>query len=829
LIFGWRFLNPSVALQGAAGPYRRQWRWGVAALGCGYVLLLIPPWQFALPGAALDPSWAEVIAYGAREGWQWGRDIAFTHGPLGYLAHNTYPDAPVGMQLALNAAMAIVLAAGVLSVIPRQSPVAAIGLFMLIMLSTAMMGRWAYSTLSLFAALHYFRRPGQERHVLPAILATAAGVFALVNLSSSAFAICILLLLDASRLAHRRWPIHLPAFVTGAAVAYLAAGQHVGELPLFLRACFEFIVGYSSAMSLAGPRAELAAFLVVCVCAVGLVVWGERFALADRRRRRDAALLIAVFGLYVFYALKVGFVRHDLHSVTAWLMVGNAAAAYAGMRWFEPGTQRARRALVGLSLVACGVAISVLEQGDSLAHGGRYIRSVLLERPWQALEEAVRAGRDPEAWEASWHARRMAAFAAIRDEVPLPAIEGTVDIVTNTQSSVLAHGMQYRPRPVFQDYAAYTPWLVERNRAHYEGAAAAQYVLFRPETVDNRYPLLDQGAGVSELLTHYDPLRLEHNLLVLKRRAAPLRALLADGHETTAAFGQWVSLEAGATPVLLWVDISPNLLGHLANAMLRPPVLTLSVRLANGTEREFRLIDGIAQSGFLLSPLVESALDFAAVAVGSWDAMAERRVVAFRIGLTEFGQWFYRDLIRVNYASLDLNTDVARARGDAMRLFLRRSALMGKMAALSPRKTPFVEARNTKLYAHAPTSIALPVPAARRVRVAFGIRQGAWTNGGATDGVCFRVWAAGGNGVRRPLFERCLDPAIRAGDRGEQTAELAAGLTAPGTLVFETDCRASCVWDWSYWKDLDIDADVVPTVGVHDMRGPTQIDPQKKP
>jgi len=47
--------------------------------------------------------------------------------------------------------------------------------------------------------------------------------------------------------------------------------------------------------------------------------------------------------------------------------------------------------------------------------------------------------------------------------------------------------------------------------------------------------------------------------------------------------------------------------------------------------------------------------------------------------------------------------------------------------------------------------------------------------------------------------------------------------------VFETDCRASCVWDWSYWKDLDIDADVVPTVGVHDMRGPTQIDPQKKP
>jgi hypothetical protein len=804
-ILGGRIVVPSVSLQRAVGRYRPQWWWLTASLGYAYVVLLLPPWQFALPGAALDPSWAEVIAYGAREGWQWGRDIAFTYGPLGYLAPNPYPDAPIGPQLAWNAALATVLAAGVVSVIPRHSSSAGLGLFMLILVSTAMIGRGAYAALSLFAALHYFRRPMQARPVLPVILAGAAGVFALVNMSSSAFAICIFLLLDASRLAHRRWPIHLPAFVTGAALAYLVAGQNIGELPLFLRAGFEFIVGYSSAMSVAGPREELAAFLVVGLCALGLVAWSERSALADRRRRRDAALLIAVFGLYEFYALKLGFVRHDLHSVSAWLIVSNAAAAYAAMRWVEPGAQRARWGLVGLSLVASGVAISVLGQGGSLARGASHVVIVLLEQPLHALEEAVRARRDPDAWGASWRARRMAAFATIRQEVPLPVVEGTVDIITNAQSSVLAHGMRYRPRPVFQDYAAYTPWLVERNRAHYDDAAAAQYVFFRPETIDNRYPLLDQSAGVTELLTHYDPLRIEHDLLVLKRRVAPLPALLADGHEATAAFGQWVSVEAGATPVLLWVDISRNLLGSLANVMLRPPVLTLSVRLANGTVREFRLIDGIAQSGFLLSPLVDSTLDLAAVAVGSWDTVAERRVVAFRVGVTEVGRWFYRDAIRVNYASLQLDTEAAQTRGEAMRLLFRRSALIGRMAALSPRKAPLVEARSTELYAHAPTSIALPVPTAGRVRVAFGIRQGAWAEGGATDGVCFRVSAEGGNGVRRRLFERCLDPVARAGDRGEQTAVFAAPLTAPGTLVFETDCRASCAWDWSYWKDLDID------------------------
>src|SRR6185436_11171152 len=151
-------------------------------------------------------------------------------------------------------------------------------------------------------------------------------------------------------------------------------------------------------------------------------------------------------------------------------------------------------------------------------------------------------------WKHGLLERRMQALAAIRAAVPLPSVPGTVDMIANEQSAVLAHALQYHPRPMFQDYGAYTPWLVELNRAHYRSPEAAEYLLFNPTPIDNRYPLLEQGTTINELLTRYDPLRLDQDLLVLKRRAEPLRSVAADPTESTVKLGEWVSIEAVDAP-----------------------------------------------------------------------------------------------------------------------------------------------------------------------------------------------------------------------------------------------------------------------------------------
>jgi len=78
--------------------FRRAARRAVPAACVAYALLLLAPWRFVLPAPGLDPSWIQVVAHAAQAGWQWGRDIVFTYGPLGYLAFASFSDVQVASK-----------------------------------------------------------------------------------------------------------------------------------------------------------------------------------------------------------------------------------------------------------------------------------------------------------------------------------------------------------------------------------------------------------------------------------------------------------------------------------------------------------------------------------------------------------------------------------------------------------------------------------------------------------------------------------------------------------------------------------------------------------
>ena len=93
-------------------------------------------------------------------------------------------------------------------------------------------------------------------------------------------------------------------------------------------------------------------------------------------------------------------------------------------------------------------------------------------------------------------AAKASAFAAIREQDPLPPLAGTVDILPSEQTSVLANRLDYHPRPSFQDYSTYTAGLIDANRDFYAGGAAPDWVLFGPGGLDDRYPTLTEGCAL---------------------------------------------------------------------------------------------------------------------------------------------------------------------------------------------------------------------------------------------------------------------------------------------------------------------------------------------
>src|SRR5438046_1733097 len=61
--------------------------WGLYAVAGWFLLLTLPTF---LPEPSSDVSWAAVLHYAWAANWQFGRDIVFTYGPLGFLHPGIY-------------------------------------------------------------------------------------------------------------------------------------------------------------------------------------------------------------------------------------------------------------------------------------------------------------------------------------------------------------------------------------------------------------------------------------------------------------------------------------------------------------------------------------------------------------------------------------------------------------------------------------------------------------------------------------------------------------------------------------------------------------------
>jgi hypothetical protein len=208
--------------------------------------------------------------------------------------------------------------------------------------------------------------------------------------------------------------------------------------------------------------------------------------------------------------------------------------------------------------------------------------------------------------------------AEIRRKFPIPLIDGSVDVYSYNQTAILAHGLHYYPRPVIQSYSAYTPELAELNAAHLRSKLAPDNILFQVASIDNHYPALDDNCSWPELLTRYDITDItgtNQSFVLMKRSPAPRKYQMTLLENTNIPFGKPVALSPlNAGPIWVEIEINKSLPGTVISTLYKPPVLLLTVSLRDGQQRDFRLIPGMARSGFLLSPLVSDQKSFVQLA-----------------------------------------------------------------------------------------------------------------------------------------------------------------------------------------------------------------------
>lgn len=616
----------------------RRGAWAAAYAAAAALAFL--PGRPSMPSADLDSSWGLVLQHAWRLQWQHGTDVAFTYGPLGYLAVPIF--APDVYWLAVIARLCLGAVCGwaVHVSIRRAGWTDVSGAAALVLLLPPVMASFDLVWI-LPALLWPFTATAQDRTARAATgaLGLVIGVAGLVKFTTLVLGLVLALAFTVDDRRRGRRPIAALALCGAVATGWLLARQHPANLPDWLAVSWTMASAYGEAMSTpVGPYQirELVVFgLAALATLAGSWAW--------RRTEPGAGYVTLTLVPVLMVVFKLGFVRHDAHATSAFFampLLGTLAVAPA-LR----ATARRRVRALALCVVVLGMiayAYGLRRHFDRLAPPEHY--RAIIARQLQTIEALLHPGQLSEGLVRD----RERALAALRREVNVADLTGTVDVYGHHQG-VVVHDVAYAPRPVFQSYAAYAPALARLNRAHVESAAGPHHVLFDPETIDFRYPLHDEAASLPALLGAYEARDVRGRFLRLERRPIPRSTRLRSLGATSAHVSTDMRVPR-ATRVWAHVGLAPTWLGRLAALAFKLPPVAVDVRTADGDVREHRIIPSLAADGLLASPLVRSPEEMLAFMHGD-PSPDTRRVVSLRI--RPGWPWAYERSVEVHWFSLE--------------------------------------------------------------------------------------------------------------------------------------------------------------------------------
>jgi len=596
----------------------------------------------AMPGHGLDPSWRFAMNEIVGLGLAFGREVSFTFGPFSAVYTKEYHPATDRFVLAASTFLGFAYwFAATRFLRPKQWPIL-VGFIVVLagvisfrdalLLSYPLLtGIWTFNVLEADRQNTIVK----SHRILEAILIfLPLGLLPLVKGSCMvpSAGIAFLSFVWLARYGRAKLALSGVASVVIATVLFwLISGQALRDLPEYFIAMLPITSGYTDAMSINGPTDPIKYFLVASLI---MLAWILTRSTTGRMNRVFLALCVS---LYLLIAFKAGFVRNDVHAVFAAtsMLLGALALALA-----------ISDRVYGVVLIAAVLAWhSVDEQYTNASKN-------LFGNISHSCRSAL-TGLDKRLTDKTWpKAEYDDALEAIIREQPLPRLAGNSDIYSFNQALLIASGNRWNPRPIPQSYSVYTPMLVQRNLRHLTSETRPDNICFRVETIDGRFPSLDDGASWPALLGLYTPAGTAGDYLLLRKRGdSALPLALRPLNTGTHRFSQSVAVPAEGRAVFVKITINPTISGRIASLLYKSSQLQLEVRLANESEKTFRLIGAMASTGFVLSPVVSERSDFEALFVKG-EAPPDRTVKSFTIRPIN-GTGFWEDEYAVEFSALD--------------------------------------------------------------------------------------------------------------------------------------------------------------------------------
>ena len=561
------------------------------------------PFSPGMPRERLDPSWVYGMNEAFAQGMSFGKDIVFTFGPYASIYTKTYH--PATDQLMIWGALYLAVSFSVAAYLNFRSTGWPLMIALFAVLSAVMYSRDAlFFFYPMLVGVQVYRwaisldskkTAGLDEIALKVVLFAPFGLFPLIK-GSTLIASAAITVLSIALLAKRgQWRLCLLVGATpfvSLVIFWTLSGQSLIGLADYFVGLALIISGYTEAMAMNGDPIE---YIFYTFATATLVVFLLREAQGSAY---DKSLVALVFLCILFLAFKAGFVRHDGHAICSGTMI-LLGALLAGTLI----TARSSLTLLVVCLVAW-LSIDAAHIKTSSHSIKRNIKNTYFNA-WIGLKQRT---TEPEALERAFEAR----VNELNERGAITKLRGSVDIYSYDQSYLIASGNKWNPRPVFQSYSVYNSRLAHLNKKHLLSGGRPDNIVFKLQPIDGRLPSLEDGASWPVILSNYEPTSASGGYLYLKSRSTSNQTYeqprkIGGG---VYSLGEKIILPDSGAPLFVKATISKSFAGTILNVLFKPSRLAIELTMHDGASRSYRIVAGMAESGFIISPLVENTEEF---------------------------------------------------------------------------------------------------------------------------------------------------------------------------------------------------------------------------
>lgn len=764
----------------------------------GFLILIIAAFNVpSYPEQGLDSSWRMALGKFFMEGRQFGPEIVFTYGPLGYIMGNTYWGGQWASLVAWHAVLGITFATIVYWYGFRLKGYNRL-FFLIFFFIFGMSYQDAIQQIVIaFAGIELIRRTDSAWRWSSLALVVLLAVLSLVKFTNIVLCIVLIILAGGLEFWTKRQimtALRLPLiYIGGFLIGWILCGQHLVNLPAYFHSSWEISQGYQYTMGVSCSPLQLKLGLTV----LGLIVTHALLNFFSHPNRIRAIVLTTGVGAFIYLNWKHGFIRADGHQVGFYYAALTFAVSSALLLEDGPKFRLPKRAiLTAIGLISL-VGMEAILPG--LLRGGLGVAQHKLDSNISFLMNLEGHRRGYEG--------RLDREEAFVDMINTKGKLGSasVDVLGFEQSAALFNKFNYQPRPVFQGYSAYTPYLSRLNYDYYASDKAPEYVLFKLQTIDGRLATMDDPHALRILIQRYTYLFSEQGFTIWKRKSGPFDAASFEPKfiRSTIAHPREIVDVSDLSDKNIWVEIDYhfNLLGSLRRFFFKPPLVQLRIIDEKGVESVHRLPKTIGQAGFMLNPVINDLLDFMRAAGGT----PRRRVKSIVVETAPQNLDCLKDEIKISFSSMPhSDAGISYFKEADQALFHMFVDTPSSYNALNPPNEDAIDKRRVMIM-HAPSEMTFDVPSgADEINGYFGFVPGAYTDGGKTNGAGFTIVWDGDNGDPIVLFERYLDPVKKLNDRGVQKFHVKLPESRGRVrLMINPGPHNEYAFDWTGWSGIE--------------------------